>query len=124
MESLIRHRIQQCLIWVCTVCLCPTKRMLGLYGLKMNFEKHLKALLFFLLQSNMTNAKCICSIFCTLDMVVHLTLCIQETPKQVILQTVKTQMKCSMMLHFIRVYTVCEGKKNFRQKKTIFVFKL
>ena len=21
------------LIWVCTVCLCPTKRMLGLYGL-------------------------------------------------------------------------------------------
>ena len=32
-ETLIRHRILWCLIWVCTVCLCPTKRMLGLYGL-------------------------------------------------------------------------------------------
>ena len=36
-----------------------------------------------------------------------LTPCIQETPKQVLLQTVKTQMKCSIKLHFIRVYTVC-----------------
>ena len=34
-----------------------------------------------------------------------------ETPKWVLLQTVKTQMKCSIMLHFIRVYTVCKGKK-------------
>ena len=31
--------------------------------------------------------------------------CIRETPKRVLLQTVKTQMKCSIMLHFIRVYT-------------------
>ena len=22
-----------CLIWVCSLCLCPIKRMLGLYGL-------------------------------------------------------------------------------------------
>ena len=29
------------------------------------------------------------------------TLCSRETPTQVILQTVKTQMKCTMMLHFI-----------------------
>ena len=29
------------------------------------------------------------------------------------LQTVKTQMKCSIMLHFIRVYTVCIGKKGY-----------
>ena len=27
---------------------------------------------------------------------------------------------CSIMLHFIRVYTVCKGKKIFRQKNTIF----
>ena len=37
-----------------------------------------------------------------------------------ILQTVKNQMKCSIMLHFIRDCTVCEGKKIFRQKNTIF----
>ena len=40
-----------------------------------------------------------------------LTLCIRETPNQVLLQTVKTQMKCSIMLHFIRVYTVYKGKE-------------
>ena len=33
MKILIRHRILRCLIWVCTVCLCHLKRMLGLYGL-------------------------------------------------------------------------------------------
>ena len=44
-----------------------------------------------------------------------------RTPKQVLLQTVKTQMKCSIMLHFIRVYTVFKDKKKiFRQKNTIF----
>ena len=32
-EILIRHSILRPLIWVCTVCLCPTKRPLGLYGL-------------------------------------------------------------------------------------------
>ena len=38
---------------------------------------------------------------------VYLTLCILETPKRVLWQAVKTQMKCSIMLHFIRVFTVC-----------------
>ena len=33
-ETLIRRRILWCLIWVYTVCLYPTKRTLGLYGLK------------------------------------------------------------------------------------------
>ena len=33
-ETLIRRHILWRLIWVCAVCLCPTKRMLGLYGLK------------------------------------------------------------------------------------------
>ena len=33
-ETLIRRRVLRRRIWVCTVCLCPTKRMLGLYGLK------------------------------------------------------------------------------------------
>ena len=46
-----------------------------------------------------------------------LTNSIPETPEQVLLQTVKTQMKCSIMLHFIRVYTVCNGKKDFQTKE-------
>ena len=46
-----------------------------------------------------------------------LTLCILETPKRVLLQTVKTQMKCPIKLHFIRVYTVCDGKKDLQIKK-------
>ena len=33
-ETLIRLRVLQRLIWVCTVCLCPTKRTIGLYGFK------------------------------------------------------------------------------------------
>ena len=37
-------------------------------------------------------------------------------PKRVILQTVKTQMKCSIMLHFIRVNTVCEGQNDLQTK--------
>ena len=52
-------------------------------------------------------------------MYIQLTLCIQETPKQVLLLTVKTWMKCSIILHFIRIYTVCKGKKDLRQKNTI-----
>ena len=36
-----------------------------------------------------------------------LTICILETPKRVFLQTVGTQMKCSILLHFFRVSTVC-----------------
>ena len=34
-ETLIRGRILWRLIWVCTICLCPTKRTPGIYGLKM-----------------------------------------------------------------------------------------
>ena len=49
----------------------------------------------------------------------RLTLCIRETHKRVPLQTMKTQIKCSIMLHFIRVYTVCKGKKDLRQKNTL-----
>ena len=47
-----------------------------------------------------------------------LTLSIWETPKWEPLQTVKTQMKCSIMLHFIRAYTVCKGKKGLRSYQT------
>ena len=32
-KSLIRRRVLRRLIWFCTVCLCPIKRTLGLYGL-------------------------------------------------------------------------------------------
>ena len=45
------------------------------------------------------------------------TLCIWETSKGVHLQTVKTQMKCSRMLHFIRVYSVCKGKTDLQTKE-------
>ena len=38
------------------------------------------------------------------------TLCLLESPKRVLLKTMKTQMKCSIMLHFIRVFTVSKGK--------------
>ena len=34
METLIRCRILRHLIWVSTVCICPTKRTLGLYGFR------------------------------------------------------------------------------------------
>ena len=36
-----------------------------------------------------------------------LTICILEIPKPVLWQTVKTQMICRIMLHFIRALTVC-----------------
>ena len=32
----MRHRIKRCLIWVCTVGLCPIYRTLGLNGLNSN----------------------------------------------------------------------------------------
>ena len=40
-----------------------------------------------------------------------------ETPKRVLLQTVKTQMKCHIMRHFIKIYTVCKGKKDLQTKE-------
>ena len=47
LEIFIRHRFLQRLVWVCTVCLCPTKRLLGLQGLKeenIDFLSSLKGL--------------------------------------------------------------------------------
>ena len=35
-KTLIRRRIMRCLIWFCTVCLCPTKGMPGLVGLNIS----------------------------------------------------------------------------------------
>ena len=34
-------------------------------------------------------------------------------------QTVKTQMKCSIMLHFIRVYSVCSDENDFQGQKYV-----
>ena len=45
-----------------------------------------------------------------------LTLFIWETTKRVLLQSVKTHMKCSIMLHIIRVYTVCKDHKRSSDK--------
>ena len=43
------------------------------------------------------------------------TLCILEPPKWVLLQAVKTYMKCHITWHFIRVYSVCSAKTIVRQ---------
>ena len=47
----------------------------------------------------------------------RLTLCIRETPKQVLLQTVKHPDECGIMLHFIKVHTVWKGKKDLQTKE-------
>ena len=47
---------------------------------------------------------------------------LRETPIRVLLQTVKTQMKCHIMRHFISTLFV-KVKKIFRQKKCIFFLK-
>ena len=41
-ETLTRHRVLRRLIGVCTICLGPTKRMLGLYGLNAQSKKRAK----------------------------------------------------------------------------------
>ena len=53
------------------------------------------------------------------DFSVSLTLCIRQPPKQVLLQTVKIQMKCSIMLHFIRFYTVCKSIVSKQKEESI-----
>ena len=41
-ETLIRHSVRlRHLIWVCTICICPRKRTLGIYGLKCNYFAYL-----------------------------------------------------------------------------------
>ena len=34
-EETVEMNVLRHLIWVCAVCLCPTKRTIGLYGLKL-----------------------------------------------------------------------------------------
>ena len=36
--AVIRRRVLRRLVWFCTVCRCPIKRTLGLYGFKVNLE--------------------------------------------------------------------------------------
>ena len=48
-------------------------------------------------------------------------LCIRETPKYLLQQTVKTLMKCSIMLHFIMVCAVCLGKNSLQGQKYILI---
>ena len=50
------------------------------------------------------------------------TFCIMETPEGVLWQTVKTEMKCRIKQHFIRVCTVCKDKNDLQRKKYIFVW--
>ena len=51
----------------------------------------------------------------------HLTLCILETPKWVLWLIVKSQMKCSIMLHYIRVCTVSLDLNNLQGQKYIII---
>ena len=46
-----------------------------------------------------------------------LTFFILDTGKQVLSQTVKTQMKWCWMWHFISIYNVCEEKNNLQEQK-------
>ena len=46
--------------------------------------------------------------------------CGRETTKRVPWQTVKTQMKCCILQHFIRVCTVLEDKNDLQRKRNIF----
>ena len=41
-ENQIRRRILRRLIWFCTVCRCPTKRTLGLYRLKLLYNRPMR----------------------------------------------------------------------------------
>ena len=50
---------------------------------------------------------------------VIVTLFILDTRKQVLRQTVKTQMKCRIRRHFIRVFTVCKDINNLQGQKFI-----
>ena len=43
---------------------------------------------------------------------------IRETPKRVLIQTVKAKMKCK--LHFIRLCTACKDKTIVGKKNTLF----
>ena len=52
--------------------------------------------------------------------VFKITLFIRESPKRVLSQTVKTQMKCSIMLPFIKSTLFVKVKKILRQKNAIF----
>ena len=52
----------------------------------------------------------------------YLILCIWETPKQVLLQTVKTQIQCCIMRHFIWVYIACYGKTDNQTKRIQYFF--
>ena len=62
-----------------------------------------------------------CDIFLSYWVEPVLTFCLRQTCKLVLWQTVKTQVKCSIMLHFIRIYTVCKGKRDLQTKESKFV---
>ena len=51
---------------------------------------------------------------------IFITFCIRETPKRVLIQTVKAKMKCK--LHFIRLYTACKDTRKTIVGKIHFVF--
>ena len=46
LETLIRFHILKHLIWICIACLCPSKRMLGLYGLRQFYQEIAQLLCF------------------------------------------------------------------------------
>ena len=50
----------------------------------------------------------------------YFTLSILVVPKCILWQTVKTQIKCRIMQHFIRVWTICQDKNNLQRKKIQF----
>ena len=54
----------------------------------------------------------------------NLTFYILGTPICILLQTVKIQMKCGIMRHFIKVYTICKDKNVLQRKKYNFYMEI
>ena len=109
-----------CVVAVCVLCLFFTVLWVGLWSVIVAFPGHTH--LGFLSDTRNIGTllgPIVSWCYRVFGPSLFLTLCIRETPKQLLLQTVKTQVKCSIMLHFISVYTVCMVKKIFRQKNTI-----
>ena len=93
-DTLIRGCILRCLILVCNVCLCPTKRMLGLYGIK----EYLRIFLYTLLTPK----------FFTLN----------------VWQTVMTQMKCRIIAAFYLGLHCLPDENNLQRKNYSFLLEI
>ena len=80
METLSRRRAVWRMIWGCAVCMCPTKRTLGLYGL--NRFKPSSKIFYWLFQggTSFVDFLCFCSVLCLLCLFARLFICALWSP--------------------------------------------